>query len=105
MICNYLDVIKKVTCIPNIFREMTTVNIKYNMKCLSWECLLLIVNLRYYTTLLLMIKTLNLNLACTELCELLTFFFSPLSDLGRLIVLDSVTCNWKQILDLNITVQ
>lgn len=51
MICNYLDVIKKVTCIANIFREMTTVNIKYNMKCLSWECLLLSVNSRYYTNL------------------------------------------------------
>lgn len=47
-------------------------------------------------------QTLNLNLVCTELCELLTFF---LINLGSLILLDSVTCNWKQTLDLNIIVQ
>lgn len=77
MICNYLGVIKKVTCIPKIFSEMTTVNIKYNMKCLSWECLLLLSIQDITQIFLLMIKTLNSNLACTELCELLTFFFFP----------------------------
>lgn len=37
------------------------------------------------------IKTLNVNSTHTDLRELLTFFF--LSNLGRLVVLDSVTCN------------